>query len=175
MVVMACTLPADVRFGRFWIAHLVVAGSFLWVAGDLIRWGSLVDARRRPHPSLLALFGASLALDLTSPAHYDRSLGATPLLTAGLVVLGGALLVLAIDDRGPDPLIGLLGRVLLISGGAMLAVADVSRMVHGFGDQPGYSLGVGGAGVLLGAMAGFEARLLWRAAALAVHDTGDRQ
>ncbi len=173
MFVMTGALPAHARFGSFWVAHLLVAVSFLWVAADLVRWGSLVGARRRPHPSLLALCGALVARYLTGPSRADRYLEVAPLFTIGLIILGGALAVLAMDDRRRDPLLGLSGRLLLVSGGATLAVAELHRMVQGLTEHPAYALGVGGAGMLLGAMAGFEARLLCRAAALAAHGASE--
>lgn len=170
MLAMAWTLLAEGGFLIFALAHAVVAGAFLWVARDLTRRASLVDSRGLPHLSVVTLFAAVALLRVACPAEFGRQFGFMPLFTPGLAVLGLAVVVLAIDDRNPSRLIGLVGRLILIIGGLLTGIANIIRMMHGLSSYTTYSLGLGVAGLLLVLMALFEGRLLRRAISLAFGD-----
>lgn len=167
LATMAWAVLLDGGFLSYSLAHLVMSVCFLWVARDLIRWASLVGRHRLPHPSMIALFVAVALVRFTRPPELATRFGSMPGLTVGVLMLGAALVILAIDDRSPNPLVALIGRMTLIAGGAIAGLAEIIRMMRGFREYPVYSLGLGGAGVLLGAMAVFEGRLLRRALALA--------
>jgi len=69
-----------------------------------------------------------------------------------------------IPDRRSDPATALAGRVLLVFGGLVFGTTQLARMTTGFASYPLYATGLGAIGVLLLAMAVFEARLLVRTA-----------
>ncbi len=166
MVVMAWALLADGRFLLFAVAHLAVAASFLWVAADLIKKASLVDDGGRPLASLLALFLTFASLRIACPPDFGQEFGQMPVLTPGLFLLGAALALLAADDRKPNRLVGLAGRISLIVGGAVVGLAEIGRMLHGVAPYPAFSIALGAVGVLLFGMSIFEARLVLRGFAL---------
>ncbi|MGI9596734.1 MAG: hypothetical protein ACR2QK_11270 [Acidimicrobiales bacterium] len=175
MVMMASALLIQGRFVIFALAHLASAGSFLWVAWDLTRHASLIGRRNLPHVSVLALFLAFAGLRLSCPEGFVRDFGARPFFVPGLVMLGAALVILAVDDgrtaKTPQ-LTGLIGRVVLILGGVVLGLAEIAAMVNGLPALPVYSLGLGVVGSLLLATAASEARLLLLAVSLARLEDG---
>jgi hypothetical protein len=159
---MGFALWSSQGFTVFALCHFVVAGSFLWLASDLVSEASLVDEHGIPHPSLGALLAAVFVLRVASADSFKQEFGSVPPLAISLAILGVSMVALMVSDRGNDPVAAFIGRVLLVVGGLVLGVTQLTRMAAGFDVYPLYSLGLGVIGVLLLAMAAFEAKLLVR-------------
>lgn len=151
----------------FAFCHFGAAASFLWVASQLVRRGSFVDDRGLPHAGVAGLFASVILLRLTAPDELTEVLGARIALVAGFLVLAIAIIALVAADRRPDPLIGLVGRGLLVIGSAATGSVQFIRALNGLDGYPGYSIGLASIGALLLAMSAFEGRLLWLALQLA--------
>ena len=151
-------------FTVFALCHFVVAGAILWLARDLVTEASFVDQRGMPHPSLGALLAAVLVLRIASTEAFKQEFGSVPPLALSLAVLGLSMVLLVASDRRSDPATALAGRVLLVFGGLVFGTTQLARMTTGFASYPLYATGLGAIGVLLLAMAVFEARLLVRTA-----------
>ena len=171
MTAMGASVIGRPEYQLFALCHLAVAAAFLWVARDLVLWGGLIGPARRPHASLVALLGLLALLWVASPAGFGSRFGSMQWLAAGLALLASAVAILLADELRPNAVNGLVGRSLLVAGGAVLGVAEIIRMGNALGAEPLYALGVGLAGLLLCAMAVFEFRLIRRAVQLAAHQS----
>lgn len=163
MLVMGFVLAASGEPLVFTLSHFAAAGSLGWLARDLVVRRSLVNSTGIPHLSVVSLCLAFGSVRISCPEEFEAELGLRRLVTAGLLVLGLALITMALGDRSPDPTVGLAGRLILIVGGATLGLGQIGRMINGYDTHPLYALSLGVAGLLLLALSGFEARLVLRA------------
>jgi hypothetical protein len=160
------TVYADrvASFGLF-----LAAGSFLWLASDLIRTGRLVGSNRFPHASVAALGIGFWMIHHHHSDQLDDLFESEPLLTPGLALFAAAVGTLTLEDRTSTtgPSARFVGRTLLVCSAFMVGYSAVAATFTN-SMAPAYALGIGSAGAMLIAMATFEGKLLWRGIALAL-------
>lgn len=165
LVQMGLTAIGRGRWPIYGFAHLALAGSCIWLATDLIRTGSLIDARSRLHRSCVVL-GVSIVLaGALRPGGFD---GFSPhgWAAPGLVTLLLAVVVLVVAERRSDIGASMIGRYLGVIGACGLAVVIWTRSIQVFWVEPGYAIGLGAVALIVLATALSEAWLLARGLAL---------
>ncbi len=168
VLIMGAAVVADHPW--FAVFHLAVAASLLWVSGDLIRGGTMVDGAGWPHAALGALAGSFVLLRLTAPASLDDILGVQIPLFVGHGVLVVSIAVLALADRRLDPVVMCAGRMLLVLGGTIFGSTQLFRLANGLETHTWYSIGVGLVGVAFFSLSLSEARLVRRSLQLLTVD-----